>query len=435
MDNSLKKDLKKGRDDIKTHIWQKIVDAGVLDLGEDVKIDLKSLREKIEGFSKTVESDPQNNVLVKDALKALEQAMVTLDGTTGKNGSIQKAVEGLETKFKSVISDPLSNAVEKVYTAIGELGGKFNSKGTLKSVDGIFEHIKDKVGEIKGNKGTKQRNGQWIGNSGLEGIKERVKDLAQAFVKTGWSGFEHPLGGWLEGIIGNGNGTPGSKDHKPGLQAVNSWLQQYKDAIKKGGKQVSDFTDQIKNKIMQQTQILQAITEAQKHITQVQNGPNIITQNLKAIVSACNTFVDELDKQITNGKINTVTDPIAGVIKGWASGQSLQNFNQDADLKSAIKYTLVSLCVAVKTVADELNSLGIGKFGQILDAIKPTVDELHGQLQGATTSKPGTGSNQNESPAGAVDSMLSEVRNEEEIKESLEVTSSTSSPNVSAIVS
>ncbi|GBE62494.1 Extracellular matrix-binding ebh, putative [Babesia ovata] len=399
MDGDLKKDLKKVKEEIKKGIKDVIEDLNVLSLDTKVKEDLQALRGKILGLSSNVgdRSDDDSNI-VGDQLKDLKNAKMQLDVLTDKDtGTIQMETKNLETNFKEKIQGPLNTKVQEVGTAIGELGGKFDSKVT--SIDGILGKIKGEVGKIQGKPGR---------DSGLEGIVKKVKELTNAFVKGRGnnSGFNGRVGGWLEGVIGNGKGRPGTRDHKPGLQAVTSWLQQSKDAVTKHKYKESDFTDQVKNKIMQQTEISHAIAAAQGKIKQVVDGK--VVDNLSAIVSACEEFVKELDKKITKTEIERFAPAIAKEIQRWMDGQGLQNFTQEADLTTAVKYILVALCASVRQVGNEINSLGTDKFGQILDQIKPIVDELNEQLE-AATSKP-TG--QNESPAKAVDMRLGEVKNE-----------------------
>ncbi|GBE60804.1 Ribosome-binding protein 1, putative [Babesia ovata] len=390
MDESLKKDLRSVKEKIKEGITEVITSLEVNKLDQKVIRDLGSLKEKIERLKNEMESS-----LIKAELEALQGARSTLDGVAGTQGTIKKLTDGLETKFKSVISDPLDEKVDAVDTAIGKLGGKF---GGTDKIHGIFGHIKDKVGEIKGS-----TNGK---GSGLEGIVKRVKDLANAFVNSGYGkGFNARVGGWLEGVIGNG------KDKK-GLQSVTSWFEQYQNVVTKHKYKESDLKDQVKNKIMLHREISQAIAAAQGQIIEVKNDPNSITQNLKAIVSACEEFVKELDKKITRGTISGLADPIAGGIRGWMNGQSLwqRSLNED-DLKCAVRYSLIALCAGVKQVSTEINSLGTDKFGKILDDIKPKVDGLHTALDEAT--KPGKSPpGQPGSPAQAVDSKLGEVKNE-----------------------
>ncbi|GBE61709.1 Extracellular matrix-binding ebh, putative [Babesia ovata] len=391
-------DLKKAKEQIKLGMKTVIKDLNVLTLDDLVKGDLRTLRDNILGLN--------NGTLANSQLEALKQSAQkkSLDELAGKSGdkSIMKLTNELDTKFKDAIQKPLTTAVEAVDSAIQTLGGKFKTSEKLDTIDKIFGHIKDKVGEIKGSESSK---------TGLEGIVKKVKDLANAFVNSGGRGFRARVDGWVEGVVGNGKPL-GTRDHKPGMKAVTSWLESYKEAARRGGQNEGNFKDQVKNKIMLQPQISHAIKEAQQHIT-AQKVNDKIVNNLTAIVSACNTFVSELDKEIMKDKLGKLADPIAQKIKHWMEGQSVWSHvnNGDADLKCAIRYTLLALCAGVKQVATEINSLGTDKFGKILDAIKPTVDDLDKQLKEATQIPKPAGA-QKDSPAQAVDSKLKDVRDE-----------------------
>ncbi|GBE58738.1 Extracellular matrix-binding ebh, putative [Babesia ovata] len=396
MDTSLKKDLKNVKDKIKEGIQRVIEDMNVLTLDEKVKGDLGTLKENISELANGMEGNDKHP-LVESALSQLKEQKDKLNVLAGPNGSIKKETDGLQDKFENAIQQPLKTLTENVDKAIEVLGGNFKDGGGdgKKNLNDIFAHIQKKVGAIKGKAGR---------DSGLEGIVKKVQELTNAFVKGKGnnSGFNGRVGGWLEGVIGNGKGRPGTRDHKPGLQAVTSWLQQYKEAVTKKRYKESDFTDQVKNKIMQQTEISQAIAAAQGKIKQVVDGK--VVDNLSAIVSACEEFVKELDKKITKTEIERFAPAIAKEIQSWASRQGLQNFNRDANLTTAVKYILVALCASVRQVGNEINSLGTDKFGNILDEIKPTVDALHTALEGATQIPTSPPASKNESPAKAVDS-------------------------------
>ncbi|GBE60986.1 Mitochondrial ornithine transporter, putative [Babesia ovata] len=188
METDLKKDLKKVKDKIKGGIDGVLRSMNVLTLDGFVKSDLKTLKGKISELGNGLEGDGKSNELVKDKLEALAKEKRTLYDIAGERGKIITETDGLGEKFKTVIQQPLDEKAKAVDSAIGTLGGKFDLKGD-KNIHEVFGHIKEEVGKIKGQAGSKGGNGKWHGNSGLDGIKERVKDLAQAFVKTGWSGF------------------------------------------------------------------------------------------------------------------------------------------------------------------------------------------------------------------------------------------------------
>ncbi|GBE62504.1 Extracellular matrix-binding ebh, putative [Babesia ovata] len=398
MDSDLKMDLRKVKTAIQAGFKEVIDRSEVLKLGERVKEDLEKLKRKIENLSTNVETSEAGSGLIGTQLQTLASKKTDLDNGAVKR--IQTAEQGLEGKFKTEIQQPLSQAVEKVDQAIRELGGKFDPQQGERNIEKIFGYIKTKVGEIKGSERDQK---------GLDGIVAKVKALANAFVNSGGNGFKLRVDGWLEGIIGNGK-KQGETNSKPGLAAVNSWFQQYKEVVTKKRYKENDLTDQVKNKIVQQTEISKAIAAAQLKFNDVRgrNDQSKITGNLKAIVDACEEFVEELDKELTNGKIDNLANPIARKIRSWMNGQSLWNGVTDVDLKCAVRYSLVALCASVRQVGNEINSLGTDKFGEILDTIKPVVDGLYSNLEQATNNFP---SNQ-DGTAKAVDSKLQAVRDE-----------------------
>ncbi|GBE63271.1 Extracellular matrix-binding ebh, putative [Babesia ovata] len=407
MDTSLKMDLKKVKDKIKEGIHSVIEQLQVTKLDGLVKIDLGTLKSRIENLSSTVESSDAvtGNGFVGKQLQDLENHRKGNLDTVVTNIQEQTNVE-LQKNFDQHIQSPLNDKVQEVDSAIGTLGGKFVTNGNdeeKKCLQKIFEEIHKKVKEIKGSAGSK-RSGQWKNNSGLDGVAERVKDLAEAFVQKGSNSFKARVEGWLEGILGMGWNNKGK-----GMKAVTSWLEQYQNAAKRRGHNEQALKEQVKNKIM--NELNSQIGAAQGKIGAVKEG---IKENLSAIVSACETFVEKLDEKIKKDAIDHLVQQIVPNIQRWMQGQSVRNFNEDADLKCAIRYTLLALCAGVKQVATEINSLGIGKFGEILDNIKPTVDKLDEALKAVTKPKqPGPSPPGNkESPAQAVDSRLEEVRNE-----------------------
>ncbi|GBE59104.1 Extracellular matrix-binding ebh, putative [Babesia ovata] len=396
MDRKLKRDLKGVRDNIKSGIKDVIGRLEVEKLDEKVMKDLGKLKSRIEGLASEVNGGTDSNgKIISKELAELKRHKGTLDEE--HVNKIKSAESELAGKFKNNIQDPLGTAVGAVGTAIGELGGTFEN-GKLETIARIFEHIKGEVGKIKGTPG---RNPNGNDGTGLEGVVQRVKGLARAFVNPAGKGFEARVVGWLQNsILGNGKQS-WEREYKPGMQAVNTWLEPYQKAAKGGGHNEQALKDQVINNI--KSALGTQITAAQRMIMSVQNG---ITVNLTAIVTACNTFVEELDKKITKGAIDQLANPVAGQIQNWMQGQGLWNRVTDADLKCAVRYTLLALCAGVKQVATEIKSLGTDKFGEILDTIKPIVDKLHNNLDLATQ----TSATSTESPAQAVDGKLEDVK-------------------------
>ncbi|GBE62818.1 Extracellular matrix-binding ebh, putative [Babesia ovata] len=385
MDKSLKMDLKGVKDKIKEGIQRVIEDMNVLTLDEKVKGDLGTLKRRIEGLKTEVDKS-NGEGLVKNELEALKVKKNELLSGAIKN--IQDAESQLGQKFQSAIQTPLIQNVTEVDTAIEALGKAVTGKDNVNIV-GIFEHIKGEVAAIKGKAG---------GNTGLEGIVTKVKGLARAFVNSGGNGFKARVGGWLESILGMGRNNQGK-----GMKAVTTWIGTYNRNLSAVGRNEGDLKVQVKNNIM--PQLNSQIAEAQKQIAKVVDGK--VVDNLTAIVSACNTFVDKLDAELTNDKIDHLANKIVPSIKGWMNGQNVRNFADDQALRSAVKYSLVALCGGVKQVATEIKSLGTGRFGEILDKIKPTVDELYNNLTEAT--KTGKPPDPADGTAQAVDKKLADV--------------------------
>ncbi|GBE60987.1 Extracellular matrix-binding ebh, putative [Babesia ovata] len=160
--------------------------------------------------------------------------------------------------------------------------------------------------------------------------------------------------------------------------------------------------------IMKQAKISQAIAAAQEIIDdKIKNkiDQNNITKDLEGIKEACETFVEKLDKELTNGRIKQLVDNITPGIQGKTT-------STNSDLNTAVKSALVALCASVRQVGNELNFLGISVFGTILDDVHQKTNTLHGQLTEATSSPVPPSPVQPESPAQAVDSKLDAVRDE-----------------------
>ncbi|GBE60190.1 Extracellular matrix-binding ebh, putative [Babesia ovata] len=391
MDKSLKMDLKSVKEAIKIGIQEVIEKLQVKELDQKVKEDLGTLKKNILGLGNGLERNDKNQQLVKEALSALGTAKSDLDQKT--INPIKNEVESeLDQKFQTHIQHPLSTKVNAVDTAIETLGGHFKNGTTPKTIEKIFEHIKGKVGEIKGDGRQKK---------GLDGIVAKVKDLANAFVQKGNNnGFKARVGGWLEGVIGNGR-------DKPGLKSVTSWL----DAYNGKHKDKNDLKTQVKNKIWDA--LGDQIGAAEKQMDNVKTSieRNNITKNVEAVKGVCDEFVTGLDKELTNGKIDQFAQQIAGKIESpqGLGVSTMSSNNSNSELNRAVRATLLALCGGVKHTADELDYLGVKTFGTILGEVHKTTTELHGQLDQATNN---VGQPANKSPAKAVDSKLGEVSQE-----------------------
>ncbi|GBE63274.1 hypothetical protein, conserved [Babesia ovata] len=400
MDTSLKKDLKKVKEGIKIGIDHVIKTLQVNELDEKVKNDLESLRGKIEGLGKDVES----NGLVKAQLEKLAEEKKNLETVTGKTtGTIDKEMGQLESKFNTYIKTPLNLQVTEVDTAIGTLGGKFElSGGSEKKLEEIFKQIKGKLGEIKGEAGMFAPNGTWESNnmgSGLDGIKSKVHNYAQAF-----SGdrFADIVKGWLEATILRYNGT---------VRRILNMKQEFDETRKDGN--IEDFAIGMKEKL--KTDVIGIATDAFQNVNIVSGS---ITENIKAVQQLCNGLANALDEELYSGTKQTVKRVKDVALQKGQLVAKIQscicecdNCNkQDCGKKAAAELILCALTSTARQVGNELNSVFLSPDGaniaSILDKITPIAKELDDKLH---NSLPPPG--QKESPAKAVDSKLEAVRN------------------------
>ncbi|GBE62992.1 Extracellular matrix-binding ebh [Babesia ovata] len=408
MDKSLKTDLKKVKDDIKIGIDHVIKTLQVKELDTLVKNDLKTLREKIEKLN-------NGDELVTDNLAALaETKKSTLDE---KAEAIKTSESQLEGKFKQEIQSPLSTKVKAVDQAIERLGGKFNKGGTFNSIQEIFGHIKDKVGEIKGTAG----NGSWdnSGGSGLDGIKSAVNTYYNAF--SGEYNFEKIVNGWLQGILG--------KREKRVVEWFKEWTDDHVTDGRPTGKRVLGnditfdkiFRDKIIDHLKKQ---LHGEAKAAGGVVGQGKSTDNITANIEAVKKGCEDFVKRIDAKLMKGQISTLLQAVRGKVVGKIV--KLKK-GKDEDIDEVLKTILVALRSTSNQVSEELNSVFLnippdisngdpspGSIASILDKITPVANKLHENLEAATQQQPpGLGaSGQNESPAQAVDKRLNAVRQE-----------------------
>ncbi|GBE59916.1 Extracellular matrix-binding ebh, putative [Babesia ovata] len=410
MDKSLKVDLRTVRDKIKSEIGRVIDTLQVKTLDSFVKKDLGTLKQRIENLSATVDSKPQDNDLVREPLKTLEKQKSELDKITVKdvNKSIVSLTNGLESKFKEQIQTPLSQKVNDVDTAIKVLGGKFDQGSTLKTIDKIFEHIKDKVGEIKGKGGSGWKN---EGGKGLLGIKSKVDFYFKAF-----SGpkFGHEIvKGWIEETILKHNG------------AVRKMLDKkfaYDDNSEK------DVFTNVANEFKKQ--LMSDATAAGEKVVNGNKGAGGGTQKIHGYVNAvkqgCETFADALDGKLRNGNgFSKIFDAVKDKMQNNSFTPSKcicesvgctkcngrgNNHGTDCKEKAFLAAILCTLTAVSRQVGNELNSVFLSpedaNIASILDTITPIAKELDDKLNNATTTPPG----QTESPAQAVDRTLQAVR-------------------------
>ncbi|GBE58907.1 Extracellular matrix-binding ebh, putative [Babesia ovata] len=425
MDGDLKRDLRTVREEIKEGIQKVIKDLGVNDLGEKVQNDLGALKGKMSDLAR----DDNVNNLVSKELQGLSTAKTQLINVTNP---IKTHTDQLESKFQSAIQHPLKSKVGEVDSAIGELGGVFNDVGRAgpKDIQGIFRHIKDRVGEIKGEEGESE---SWYlkGGSGLLGIESAINHYAGNF--EGDDNFNKRVQGWLNGIWGE------KKDGQEVNKVLQAWLQQWVESkgVKwnsvggrgtiMGGK---SYMDIFREKIIEN--IGEKFTaEAQTAggvVTKERSGaPPSIQKDVEAVKKGCEEFVSKLDEKLHSSRLDSLASAIAGKVHGEVKSK-LQGSTTEEHIKLLVEASLVALRATVNQVADELDSVLLADYrmggqdtgmhiAKALDKALSVTKMLQNKLTKATTSDPGKplvppSPGQPESPAQAVDSKLQAVKQE-----------------------
>ncbi|GBE60302.1 Extracellular matrix-binding ebh, putative [Babesia ovata] len=433
MDDDLKKDLRSVKEKIKGGIESVIDNLEVMKLGENVKSDLGELKRRIEELN-------QNDKLVTDKLKALSNEKTTkLD--TVVNRIKDETDKKLVDNFNKHIKAPLNEKVSAVDTAIGKLGGKFTKdegSEAPKDFNGIFGHIKDRVWEIKGSKGTPQNGWQIDGATGLTGIAQGLTKYYEAF--SGRAFGNSIVKGWLEKSIfefhvslrkqlawGDTDGRDSYHTHLG--TAISSRLNaQY---LEPGDAHFDDF---------------------QQVFSSLKSTPrSTLADKIQYVQEHCEKFADLIDKKLKDNRSGDTVAEIVKIVKEagkdgvGAYGQKAKDFKnavakavkeckcscsncngpktpegcaQCTDPKCVVSQivesSLSTLSTASRQVSEELHSVLLGKgtgsinIADLLDKAKKATDDLHGQLDNATknstppTPEPGT--------AQAVDTAIGGVK-------------------------
>ncbi|GBE58837.1 Extracellular matrix-binding ebh, putative [Babesia ovata] len=418
MDKSLKMDLKKVKEEIKDGIAEVIQKLKVTELDSLVKIDLGTLRKRISDLKDKVTDsagDGNGNIVGKQ-LEDLKDKYATLDKIT-HNGekSIVSLTAGLEGKFKDNIQQPLSEEVNRVYAAIGKVGEKFEGKS---NIEGIFRHIKDRVGEIKGESGQKKSKWYLEDGSGLLGIEGAINHYFEAF-STGHDFKWKIVKGWLDDMLPH-NGVV--KKILKGL----GWDEKRGDFLPTAFNVNHSLTEKIRD-----TQNLS--TEIQKGVDvfKGQQSTAGIQEKIKAVKTACETFADALDEKLKNSG-NGIVSEVKGVEGLKKSGVQdpkcicdCYNCNyyggEGCAKKAAAELIMCALTAVSRQVGKEVDSLMLADYrmggkgsnmniAKALDQAVAATNKLHGQLTAATATNQGT--DPNVSPAQAVDKRLEAVRDE-----------------------
>ncbi|GBE59881.1 Extracellular matrix-binding ebh, putative [Babesia ovata] len=418
MDASLKKDLKGVKGAIQSGIKNVIDNLGVLTLNENVKSDLGTLRGKISDLKDKVE---QPDSIVKGELDALAAKKSELD-----NGAVKQIQTetntNLEQNFKNHIQSELDRKVSAVDTAIGALGGNFTgikSADDQKKLQGIFEYIKQQVGEIKGKEGRKGGNGKWADTgSALEGIKNAVQQYATDVFENM---RESTMDDWLPKILGD------SEKNDPVKQPIKRWIEKGVNG-NSGHSNVSPniaktmrltIKDQIKKKL-----VSAVYEEAKSQSSFFGKTTGNVENDLKELKTFLEEYAKKLDKQLepsgdsSSTFVSEIVKEVEVAVKNQASGQTTDK----SVLTFAVEAILVAIVAKTRRAAGEIQSLLLGtrvgdkknggsktSIAKALDNALKTARELHGQLTVATETPKGLPV-QPESPAQAVDKRLEAVR-------------------------
>ncbi|GBE62132.1 Extracellular matrix-binding ebh, putative [Babesia ovata] len=388
MDGDLKKDLRTVREKIKTEIWSKITEAGVLTLDQNVRDDLGELREKIGELKNKVY--PPGGI-VQSELDKLRVAKSQLDRTTGPQGTIKTTFQGMTQLFTQRIKDPLERRVGVVYTTIETLGKTFEVKDKETVIAKVFNKIKGTVVDIKGAEGTWRSNKYQNDGKGLLGIVSGVKHYAEKFDNSGngETEFDKIVKGWITQIVPNE--PVKAKVYEYGKAQLNP------DALTllNGGRN-SDLDNRIATQI------------------KIKLKQDVVEDNLKTVKDACYTFAQEVGKHIKDEtKIKGLAKEIAKNVEShlyharkFIGNRQPDSSKPDPKLIEAVQLTLTALCSTAWKAGNEVDWF-VGKgllnlSANVHDALE-TAKTLEKQLERATEKSGQDGT------AQAVDSRLEAV--------------------------
>ncbi|GBE60008.1 hypothetical protein, conserved [Babesia ovata] len=412
MDGDLKMDLMTVREEIKKGIKEVIERLGVNDLGDKVKSDLVTLRDRISDLTN---GDYKVSALVSGQLEALKQKRQNeLDKIAGDNGTIKTLTKGLDAKFEEQIQTPLNSAVSAVGTAIGALGGKFADADEKTSIKGIFGYIQRKVGEIKGKAGSNDGNGKWTDTgSAIKGVACAVREyVTDVFANMGNS---KTIDDWLEKILGKTD-----KVKESVKQPIKRWFEKYIEDNTEHLISSSNTAETMRLIIKEQTK-----RKLKEGVYNTVSGPNSVKANgqvaedLRQLKKFLIAYADKLDEQLKpGGDANNFVSGIVGQV-GDPPGQNADN----NFLTFAVEAILVTIAAKARRAAGEIESLLLGprvgtngsnnkkSIAEEIDNALKIARDLHSQLDDAST-RPGIPPGQPGSPAQAVDTAIGGVKTE-----------------------
>ncbi|GBE59728.1 Extracellular matrix-binding ebh, putative [Babesia ovata] len=421
MDKSLKTDLKSVKDEMKKGIERVIKTLGVLNLDGLVKEDLRMLRGNILGLTN---GDDKVSSLVGPQLQELGRKKEPLDTLAVKDGegSIKKGITEMDRLFSEKIQQPLKSLTDDVANNINELYKKIDPtqpNAQNKNLQEIFEHIKGKVGEIKGKEGRKNSSWYLEGGSGILGIEGAIKNYANAFGVN--ETFNARVRGWLDGIWGKEKGVKNTKTLEWLANYVTSKVTNWDSgslSVNAGGPEQADvFRDAIIGAVNKHFN--PAETEAEGKVIAVRgqkDGHGEIQKSIAAVKAGCKHLVQQMDVEFKKNGIDSVAEEIYNIVPNKDTNG---NNNKKEQIKLFIIHSLIALRATVNQVSEELESVLLSDYrmdkankrsiaGE-LDSVLGYTNKLHEQLTQATQKSVPPGGQPVPGTAQAVDSKLQAV--------------------------
>ncbi|GBE63042.1 hypothetical protein, conserved [Babesia ovata] len=303
------------------------------------------------------------------------------DLKNGQNVVIKKQADALQKKANDLLNaysqahGKVGDLVSQVKGAIGDL--ETGMKEDLVRIrDTIVQKMKNHVGgmlaQIQGE--VKKIKGE--GDTGLEGIKEKVKVWAEKFKNQ--DQFGETVKSWSDEIVEKLGGASGLRSYLLNNgqtpSSVTAAVRKLQEAVK------GEIPSQLKSEV---------VDTAANAFGSVSSTDTIVV-NLTGVKNVCTQFADSLEKQM-NGKVRG----IAAALKGSAIrdlGIPQRGDNYETDLRAAIERILHALAANAKNLAAEIDSLLLKDKGgrgseqniaKILDKITGVADSLHSDLGAA----------------------------------------------------
>ncbi|GBE62931.1 hypothetical protein, conserved [Babesia ovata] len=312
--------------------WQKAADAVIVKAQGKCAEILKRVDEKTES-GQDVGIKMQAEKLKEKATALLEAYSTAHTQVNGLTKKVTDAVSQLETGMKADLGRLQTQIVSKMKEHVG----------------GMLNDIKGQVEQIKGEKDKE---------TGLEGIKEKVKKYVEEFEKNFAKESDADnsiLGKWIDEIAKT----------KP----VNDYITTYA-----GGK-----LDDVKNAI---------VKEIANIVKKVAEKPNAVPGQIKETIGNIKKFLEGVARDI-NAKLKN-EDEFSTLASTIRTSANVSSFYDKEHLKNAAKFIFQYVSTAAKNLAAEIEKLLLqDKSGQniaaILDKITGDAGKLHSSLEAATT--------------------------------------------------